>query len=363
MNRIRVGVICGGRSAEHEVSLQSARNVVNALDRERFAVAVIGIDRDGAWHDYDPADFLRDADDPRRIALHGARARVALVPGESGARLIDADSAAPLTPIDVMLPVVHGTGGEDGVLQGTLASLDMPYVGSGVLGSAVAMDKDVTKRLLRDAHIDIAPFVCLDRDAAASADFGVISSQLGNPLFVKPANQGSSVGVSRATTAREFNAAINLALRFDHKLLVEAAVVGREIECAVLGNEQPQASATGEIVLADGFYSYDTKYVDDNAGIAVPTDIDEHADARIREVALAAYRALGCAGLARVDVFLTADGEIVVNEVNTLPGFTRISMYPKLWQASGLSYADLLTRLVELALERHELDRGLAHAV
>lgn len=361
MSKIRVGVICGGKSAEHEVSLQSARNIVDALDRERFEVTVIGIDKQGQWHINDAADFLLDADDPRRIALNPSVGDIALVPGREHQQLIATEaSQGALNQLDVVFPIVHGTLGEDGSLQGLLRMANLPFVGSGVLGSAAGMDKDVTKRLLRDAGIPVAPFVILTRRTATSADFDALRDELGTPLFVKPANQGSSVGVSRVENATEFQQALSLALAFDHKVLVEAAVVGREIECAVLGNDAPEASVCGEIVVEGGFYSYDTKYIDDDAArIAVPADIDSDASEAIRELAVRTFQVLECAGLARVDVFLTPEGKIVVNEINTLPGFTRISMYPKLWQASGMTYPALVTRLIELAMERHADDLAL----
>lgn len=363
--RIRVGVIFGGRSAEHEVSLQSARNIVDALDRERFDVTLIGIDRQGQWHVNDEADYLVHADDPSRIALGAAGRDLALVPGRESGQLVAYNRGEGLDQLDVVFPVVHGTLGEDGALQGLLKTLDMPFVGSDVLGSAVGMDKDVTKRLLRDAGLSIAPFATFNRQSAQQADFAALSAELGTPLFVKPANQGSSVGVSRVASADELEHALSLALSFDHKVLVESAIVGREIECAVLGNDAPEASVCGEIVMADdGFYSYETKYISESgATIAVPAELDEAISDEIQRIAIAAFKTLECAGLARVDVFLTADRRIVINEINTLPGFTRISMYPKLWQASGLGYQALVTRLIELALERHEQARRLSHSI
>ncbi|WP_110693594.1 D-alanine--D-alanine ligase [Salinicola halophyticus] len=364
MSKIRVGVICGGKSAEHEVSLQSAKNIVDALDRERFEVTVIGIDKQGQWHINDAANFLLHADDPRRIALNPSAGDIALVPGREHRQLIATEaSQEALGQLDVVFPIVHGTLGEDGSLQGLLRMANLPFVGSGVLGSAAGMDKDVAKRLLRDAGIPVAPFVTLTRRTAVSADFETLSAKLGSPLFVKPANQGSSVGVSRVESADEFREALTLALAFDHKVLVESAVVGREIECAVLGNDTPEASVCGEIVVESGFYSYDTKYIDDDAAtVAVPADIDADASESIRQLAVRTFQVLECAGLARVDVFLTPEGKVVVNEINTLPGFTRISMYPKLWQASGLTYPALVTRLIELAMARHAEDLALSHS-
>jgi D-alanine-D-alanine ligase len=364
MRKIRVGLIFGGKSAEHEVSLQSARNIVDALDKDRFDVSLIGIDKQGQWHLAELDGFLLNADDPARIAFNRSGRSLALIPGVEAQQLRPLQQTQALEQIDVVFPIVHGTLGEDGSLQGLLRMANLPFVGAGVLGSAVAMDKDVTKRLLRDAGLDVAPFACFNRHSARNADFDALVAQLGLPLFVKPANQGSSVGVSKVRDRAQFETALAQALSFDHKVLVEAAISGREIECAVLGNEQPQASVCGEVVVHDEFYSYDTKYISETgAEVVVPAAIDAATQARIQDVALRAYAALDCAGMARVDVFLTAEGRIVVNEVNTLPGFTRISMYPKLWQASGLSYRELITRLIELALQRHAADRALKSTV
>ena len=364
MGKTRVGIIFGGRSAEHEVSLQSAKNIVDALDKERFDVTLIGIDKQGQWHVSDPQAFLLHAEDPARIALNPSGNAVAVHPGVARQQLVPTDPATALEQIDVVFPIVHGTLGEDGSLQGLLRMANLPFVGAGVLGSAVAMDKDVAKRLLRDAGLAVAPFVCFNRASAANADYAALVAQLGAPLFVKPANQGSSVGVSKVRNAAEYDTAMALALSFDHKVLVESAISGREIECAVLGNETPEASVCGEVVVHDEFYSYDTKYIREHgADVVVPAAISDADQQRIRAIAVRAYQALDCAGLARVDVFLDRDGEVVINEINTLPGFTRISMYPKLWAASGLGYTALITRLLELALERHARERALRSSI
>ncbi|CAE1143788.1 D-alanine--D-alanine ligase [Serratia sp. Tan611] len=364
MTKRRVGVIFGGKSAEHEVSLQSAKNIVDAIDKEKFDVTLLGIDKQGQWHINDASNYLLHAENPALIALNHSNKNVALVPGQESSQLIEADSANVIGQLDVVFPIVHGTLGEDGSLQGLLRMANIPFVGAGVLGSAVSMDKDVTKRLLRDAGLEVAPFVTLTRSNRAQHSFEQLSEQLGSPLFIKPANQGSSVGVSRVSDRAGYEQAVALAFSFDHKVLVESAIVGREIECAVLGNDQPQASLCGEIVLSDEFYSYDTKYINEQgAQVVVPAAISEPASDKIREVALRAFRALDCLGMARVDVFLTADERVVVNEINTLPGFTNISMYPKLWAASGMSYSQLITTLIELALERHQQDRALHSSV
>ncbi|BEV73601.1 MULTISPECIES: D-alanine--D-alanine ligase [unclassified Paludibacterium] len=364
MSKLRVGLIFGGQSAEHEVSLQSARNIANAMDPARFDVLLIGIDKQGNWHVSPANDYLLHADDPARIAFKPSGQSVSLLPGAASQQLRHAASAHPLAQIDVVFPIVHGTLGEDGSLQGLLRMANLPFVGCGVLGSAVCMDKDVAKRLLRDAGLPVAPFVCVTRANRASLRFADVEAKLGLPLFVKPANQGSSVGVSKVHDASEFDQAIDQALRFDHKVLIEQTIVGREIECAVLGNDQPRASVCGEIVLSDEFYSYDTKYISDSgARVVAPADLPDDLHQRIRDIAVQAFQALDCRGMARVDVFLTPSGEVIINELNTLPGFTNISMYPKLWEASGLSYRDLISTLIDLALERHHQDTALASTI
>lgn len=360
MAKLRVGIVFGGKSAEHEVSLQSAKNIVEAMDKTRFDVVLLGIDKQGQWHVNDATHYLLNPQDPARIALRPSEITLAQIPGKTTQQFINAEGGEPLAAIDVIFPIVHGTLGEDGSLQGMLRMANLPFVGSDVLSSAACMDKDVTKRLLRDAGLAIAPFVTLTRSNRNNYSFAQVKEKLGLPLFVKPANQGSSVGVSKVKTAEEYERAVALAFEFDHKVVVETGIVGREIECAVLGNDEPQASTCGEIVLNSEFYAYDTKYIDDNgAKVVVPAAINSAVNDKIRQVAVEAYQALGCSGMARVDVFLTAENEVVINEINTLPGFTNISMYPKLWQASGLDYTSLITRLIELAMERHQTNLAL----
>ncbi|WP_297206836.1 D-alanine--D-alanine ligase [uncultured Pluralibacter sp.] len=364
MAKLRVGVVFGGKSAEHEVSLQSAKNIVDAIDKTRFDVTLLGIDKQGQWHVSDADNYLLNAQDPARIALRPSDVTLAQIPGRTSQQLINAETREALPAIDVIFPIVHGTLGEDGSLQGLLRVANLPFVGSDVLSSAACMDKDVTKRLLRDAGLAVAPFVTLTRATRRSVSFADVEARLGLPLFVKPANQGSSVGVSKVSSAQEYDAAVALAFEFDHKVIVEQGIQGREIECAVLGNDEPQASTCGEIVLSSEFYAYDTKYISDQGTkVVVPAAIDPAINDKIRVIAVAAYQALGCSGMARVDVFLTPDNEVVINEINTLPGFTNISMYPKLWQASGLGYTDLITRLIELALERHQANSALKTSV
>ncbi|KTB64504.1 D-alanine--D-alanine ligase [Pseudomonas syringae] len=345
-----VAIVFGGQSSEHEVSLQSARNVINAIDRERYALTLIGVDKLGRWLRFDEADYLVNANDPARIQLSTSGKQLSLLPGNDGGQFVEVDTGTPLASIDVVFPLIHGAFGEDGALQGVLRMLAIPFVGADVLASASCMDKDVTKRLLRDAGIAVAPFVVLTRGESIS--FADAAGQLGLPMFVKPANQGSSVGVSKVSDEAGFAAALALGFEFDHKLLIEQGIVGREVECAVLGNHEPQVSVCGEVIANDEFYAYDTKYLNgDQARIAIPAEMPADLSDQVREVALQAYKVLGCAGLSRVDFFVTEARQIIINEVNTLPGFTSISMYPKLWQASGLTYAELIHRLIVLALE------------
>ncbi len=360
MSKLRVGIIFGGKSSEHEVSLQSARNIVDALDQQRFDVTLLGIDKQGEWHINDASNYLLNAEDPALIALNRSNQQVALVPGLEKNQLIDTQDAHAMSQLDVIFPIVHGTLGEDGSLQGLLRMANIPYVGSGVLGSAVCMDKDVTKRLLRDAGLNVAPFITLTRRTRQQTNFDQVVAELGLPLFIKPANQGSSVGVSKVKDRGAYEQALDAAFSYDHKVLVESAIKGREIECAVLGNDYPKASTCGEVILHDEFYSYDTKYINEQgASVAVPANIAAEINDKIRGIAIQAFQALECRGMARVDVFLTEEGEVVINEINTLPGFTNISMYPKLWAASGLDYTALITELIELAIEQHQLDSGL----
>lgn len=364
MSKIRVGIIFGGRSAEHEISLLSAKNIIDAIDTQKFELTLLGIDKQGHWHINDASNYLLNSDDPSLIELKHSNKNVALIPGQSHNQLIEGQSAAALPQLDVIFPIVHGTLGEDGSLQGMLRMANIPCVGSDVLGSAVCMDKDVTKRLLRDAGLNVAPFVTLNRANFHLHNFDSVVTRLGLPLFIKPANQGSSVGVSKVNNEQEFAQALKMAFGFDHKVLVEAAVTGREIECAVLGNDYPKASVCGEVVVIDEFYSYDTKYINETgAQLVIPANLPEQLNQKIQHIALQAFQILECKGMARVDVFLTPTDEVIINEVNTLPGFTNISMYPKLWEASGLGYTELITTLIEQALERHQQNRLLQSSV
>lgn len=356
--KTRVGILFGGRSAEHEVSVQSAKSVADAIDRSRYEVALIGIDKSGRWLFPDQSRFLLDAADPTRIALDGGSDETVMLVPQGGGALMDQAGARRRPSLDVVFPLLHGPFGEDGTIQGLLKLACVPFVGAGVLGSAVGMDKDVMKRLLRDAGIPTAKFMVFDtRDRL---DFDAVRAGLGVPVFVKPANLGSSVGVSKAAGRSAFDAACRDAFLYDTKILVEEFVEGRELECAVLGNKQPAASVVGEIVPSSGFYSYEAKYIDEHgAALVVPARLTPGASDAARALAIRTFKALACEGLSRVDFFLRPDGRLVVNEINTMPGFTKISMYPRLWAASGVPYAELINRLIELAMERFAGERGL----
>ncbi len=349
----RLAVLFGGQSTEHEVSLRSSINVIKAVDRQKYDLTLIGVDKQGRWLLCDEAGYLVNPDDPARIELAPAGHYLAVVPGQNAGQLIDLAGGKTLPAIDVAFSVLHGAAGEDGSIQGLLRVLGIPFAGSDVLGSAVCMDKDMTKRILRDAGLPVTPSVTIHRTDADTADFSAIVAELGLPLFIKPAGQGSSVGVSKVADQAGFRRALELALAYDHKVLVETAIDGREIETAVLGNDQPAVSLCGEILANDEFYAYDTKYLKDGqAGLVIPAQLENRLSDEIRLIAQAAYRVLGCAVMARVDFFVTEEDEIIINEINTIPGFTSISMYPKLWEASGLDYPQLIDRLITLALER-----------
>ncbi len=361
ISKIRIGVIFGGKSAEHEISLLSAKNIINALDSAKYEVALIGIDKQGHWHLYDDAQYLLDAHDPRRVSLSDLRQEVSLVTKDSAPHLISLSNRNAIKRLDLIFPVLHGTYGEDGSIQGLLKLLGIPFVGAGILGSAVGMDKDVMKRLMRDAAIPIAKFITIEKRERSRYLFDAIVKELGLPLFVKPSNLGSSVGVSKVTRKEEWDQALDRAYLYDNKILIEEYIDGKEVECALIGNEDPIASLPGEVIAeAHDFYSYEAKYIDDKGVcFVVPALLSAEEVQRIQEMAIKVYKTLCCEGLARVDGFLQADGRVVINEINTMPGFTNSSLFPKLWEASGMKYPQLVDRLVEFALARHHRETQL----
>jgi D-alanine-D-alanine ligase len=354
MDKLRVGIVYGGRSVEHEVSIASATSIREALDPSRYELTLIAISQDGRWRLGAPGALPA-------TAVTGEEVTLPAVPGQR--TLLSVASGAPAAELDVIVPIVHGSGGEDGSLQGFLELAGVPYVGAGVLGSALQMDKEVAKRLLRAEGIPVVPWIGVTA-AEWEANPGEVVDRalraIGLPCFVKPANSGSSVGIHKAATRADLASALTDAARYDTKLLVEQAMNAREIEVAVLGNDTPQASIPGEIVPRAEWYDYEAKYVDESTELIVPAPLDEAQVAEVQQLALRAFRALEGAGLARVDFFLDRDtGRFYVNELNSLPGFTEVSMYPRLWQASGLPYPALLDRLIELAIERGRTRQGL----
>lgn len=358
--KARVAIVFGGRSAEHEVSLQSAKNIITAIDRTKYDPVLIAIDRTGDWYLNDDSLPILNGGDPRTITLNRSNSEIAVIPNRGRGELIRTGSTRDTDAIDVLFPVLHGPYGEDGSIQGLSKLANLPCVGSGILGSAVAMDKDISKRLLRGAGVAVADYIVVRDPELHLDDAKRIGEKLGFPLFVKPANLGSSVGVNRADDTTQLIAAVREASQFDTKILVEQFIAGRELECAVLGNDEPEASVAGEIVASDRFYSYEAKYIDENgAALVIPAQLDPATLRAVQETAIESFRTLECRGMARVDMFLTDEGRLYVNEVNTIPGFTRISMYPKLWEATGLSYPDLIDRLIQLAIEEHARQAAL----
>lgn len=352
MKKIRVGLIFGGKSVEHEVSLQSAKNIYDALDKNKYDVILIGIDKKGKWYLNDSSTFLLNIKNPKLISLNTNIAKkVTFIPGKEENQLVNSD---------VIFPILHGTNGEDGTLQGFLKLLNIPFVGSGVLGSALGMDKDVMKRLLRQANLPIAKFLVYKIYEKDKINLNIIKKTLDLPVFVKPANLGSSVGVSKVKNEYDFKKAIDFAFEYDNKILIEQYIKGREIECSVLGNENPIASLPGEIISKHEFYSYDAKYIDENGALLkIPADLPKNIVKKIQKLAIETFKTLSCEGMARVDFFLTNSNKIIINEINTIPGFTKISMYPKLWEVSGISYTELINKLIELAIDRFNKEQKL----
>lgn len=356
-NKIKVGILFGGKSAEHEISLRSAKNIIEALDKNKYEPVLIGIDKNGRWLYNEQTALILNADNLEKISLNQDSDSVALIPQSEG------QLTGSTQKIDVVFPILHGPMGEDGTIQGLLKLANVPFVGAGVLGSAVGMDKDIMKRLLRDAGIPIGKYITI-RSHQNRPTFKEITNELGLPCFVKPANLGSSVGINRVDTEEQYQLALDEAFSFDHKVIIEEFIEGREIECAVLGNEDPKASIPGEISFTHSFYSYEAKYLDDKGyKIDIPAHITDEQIVAVQKMAIDTFQTLECEGFARVDVFLTQDGRLLVNEINTIPGFTQISMYPKLWEASGIAYTDLIDQLLQLAIARFEKEKKIKSSV
>ena len=360
MKKVKVAILFGGKSTEHEISLRSAKSVIEAIDRNKYEVQLIGIDKSGKWHLNEESHYLLNAEDAKKIALNPSDTEIYLATKNNAVTKIDVKTNQSLGDVDVVFPIIHGAFGEDGTLQGLMRALNIPFVGVDILASAVGMDKDVTKRLLRDAGIPIARFFTIHKHQPDEFSYEEIVAELGSPLFVKPANAGSSVGVHKVKNKAAYETALKDALQYDRKVLVEEAIVGREVECAVLGNEQPIASVIGEIIPLDDFYSYDAKYIsNDGAKLEIPAKMEPEVAAMIQKAAVKAFQVICGEGLSRVDFFLKPDNTLVLNEINTMPGFTNISMYPKLFEASGISYQQLIDELIRLAIDRHTKTNAL----
>ncbi len=365
--KIRIGILFGGKSAEHEVSLQSAKNVYEAIDKSKYEITLIGIDKNGLWHLNDADEFLLNANSPKLIKLRNIPGKLAMVPGEKNHQLVKTSDSHSIGEIDVVFPILHGPFGEDGTIQGLLKLANVPFVGASVLGSAIGMDKDVMKRLLRDADIPIGKFLAYNQFQITEINFEEVVKNIGLPFFIKPANLGSSVGINRVDKKAEFISALNEAFKYDTKILIEENMEGREIECSVLGNENPSASVPGEIITDSDhyqFYSYEAKYIDEKgANLKIPANLPSEVTRKIQELAVKTFKVLCCEGMARVDFFLNKKNQVFVNELNTIPGFTKISMYPKLWETSGISYTELIDRLIQLAISRFEKEKILKTTV
>ncbi|MCX7667762.1 MAG: D-alanine--D-alanine ligase [Atribacterota bacterium] len=349
--KMKVALIFGGKSVEHEVSLQSAENVFEAIDKTKYEVILIGIDKEGLWHFVTPSIF-------RGKEHWKDKDQVVFLPHPERGQLFNLSQGRLVGPVDVVFPLLHGPLGEAGTLQGRRNLLNVLFVGTGVLGSAIGMSKEATKRLLREAGIPVVRFLSLAPSFHIS--FQEVVEQIGLPFFVKPANLGSSVGISKVKKEDEFLPALENAFQYDQKVLLEEYIEGQEIECSILGNEDPIASVPGEIVPQHEFYSYEAKYLDEKGAILlIPARLPKKTAEAIREISLRSFKVLYCEGMARVDFLVRNRKEIFVSEVNTIPGFTRISMYPKLWEASGIPYPELIDRLIYLALERFEREKRL----
>lgn len=361
MSKNKIAIIFGGKSAEFEVSLKSASNIFNAVDRSKYEVILVGIDQKGNWF-YD-SNFVATHIDFLSEFFFDEALSVKIERRQNQICIIETNTYKILDTFDVAFSITHGTFGEDGTLQGFFKTLDIPFVGPDILASSICMDKEITKKLLRDNNIPIANFITLRKNNENMISFEMVKEKLGLPMFVKPCNAGSSVGVNKVVDEKSYITAIKEAFQYDFKVLIEEAVIGKEVECAILGNEKPKASVIGEIIPTKGFYSFDAKYNDsDGAKMKIPAEIDPTVEQKLRETAISAFKTVECEGMSRIDFFLREDNTFVLNEINTLPGFTEISMYPKLWEKSGINYIDLITELVELSIERSERNKKLKNA-
>ncbi len=359
-HKLRVAILFGGKSPEHEVSIQSARNIFQAIDKVKYEPVLIAIDKEGNYfHNQKLTDFLLEGNNPKQVLPNFIEDDLIVFKSSAQGKIAQMKNIQQNLNIDVVFPVLHGPFGEDGTIQGLLKTLNKPFVGAGVLGSAVGMDKDIMKRLLRDANLPIGKFLGLNLYEDLP-EFSEIVNKINKPFFVKPANMGSSVGVFKINNEEEYKKFVKEAFKFDNKIILEEFISGREIECAVLGNENPQASVVGEIICDNSYYSYDAKYVETNGVVLdIPAKLSNEKSQEIQNLAIKTFKTLNCSGLGRVDFFLKDNGEILINELNSIPGFTVNSMYPKLWQASGINYSDLIDKLIQLSLHKFKKEDNL----
>ena len=355
-NKLNVGLIFGGRSVEHEISVKSAKNVYDAINKDKYDITLIGISKDGKW-------LLNPTIDENGVVTGDIQ--LAIVPGIKQHQLYDISQNNQIKSLDIIFPILHGTYGEDGTMQGLLKLMNIPFVGSGILGSALGMDKEIMKRLLKDSQIPSAEYIVLYKyNQNKNLSYAEVKQRLGTPFFVKPACLGSSVGVSKVNSEQEFLDAIENGFQFDEKILIERFIKGREIECSVLGNENPIASIPGEIISNHEFYSYEAKYLDENgARLEIPAKLSEDVISKIKNLSIETYKSLYLEGLSRIDFFVTENNDVLVNEVNTMPGFTKISMYPKLWEQDGISYPNLIDKLIQLGIEKYQKEAELKTSI
>ena len=356
-----ITVLCGGQSTEHEISIVSASNVVAGLDRDKYHVSVIYISRQGGWYFLEELEEVREAKIQKTIAEQKA-IPLLIKPGSPKQPWVFQNNSGQQISTDCVFPVLHGALGEDGAMQGLLEILNVPYVGANVLGSAICMEKHIAKRLLRFANLPTADWVRIDQESIDQYSYQQVADRLGDVVFVKPVSLGSSIGISKVKNQQQFDAAIRDAFQYDDQVIVEKCIVGREIECSVLGNSEAVASLPSEVISHYDFYSYEAKYLDPKGAETVsPADLPEAIVTQIQALSVETFKVLQCEGMARVDFFVTPEEEIFINEVNTIPGFTDISLYPKNWAVSGLAYSELLNDLIELAIARHHRKASLSH--
>ncbi|MEE9438168.1 MAG: D-alanine--D-alanine ligase family protein [Saprospiraceae bacterium] len=360
MEKTKVGLLYGGKSPEHNISLLSAQNVFKNIDTNKYEVVLLPIDKSGNWHWQEGREMqLSNPTDAAMISLPHYDDEVYLDHNPGKGNIISKKTGKIIAKIDLLYPILHGTYGEDGSIQGMAKMANLPCVGCSTLGSAIGMDKDVTKRLLKNSGINVADFITLRKGYNDHISYEEVSVKLGKELFIKPANLGSSVGISYVTDKKSFDKAVKMGFEYDPKVVIEEKIEGREIECAVIGNQNPKASVIGELGKTE-WYSFEKKYINtDGISLIIPADIAQELSNKARKLALDTYINLECCGLTRVDIFLQKDGKMIVNEVNTSPGFTNNSMYPKLWEHSGLPYKELVSELIKLAIERNNFELGL----